>query len=203
MKISYSNIIWATIAATAVLLSAAVAIANVTQNYSCFTSECWRRQDVAAHPRLLPDVALQNATGDNSQLSDLRGKVLVVNFVYTRCATICNTLGSVSSQLATRFAPEIKKDKVEVVSISFDPNRDSAGDLQAYSNRLDRSHGLWQVVRPTSEVDNATLKNAFGIAVINDGFGGFDHNAALHIVDKTGHLVSTIHLANLIGQNVY
>jgi protein SCO1/2 len=197
MKISAAKLLLATLAAAGVLAAAFALAAKATQHFSCFTSECWRRADVVAHPRLLPNVTLQNAAGQTNNLQDFHGSVLVVNFIYTRCATICNTLGSVSSQLAARLSPEIKQGKVKVISISFDPSRDKVANLQSYLKRLDRSQGSWQAARPTSENDNAILKRAFGIVAINDGFGGFDHNAALHIVDKANHLVRIVDIANL------
>ncbi|MEQ1598687.1 MAG: SCO family protein [Methylotenera sp.] len=197
MKSSAAKLLVATIVAAGVLAVAFTVTANITQRFSCFTSVCWRKADVVARPRLLPNVALQDAAGQLSNFQNLRGRVLVVNFIYTRCATICNTLGSVSSQLATRLASEIKQGKVAVISISFDPTRDNVANLQSYMLRLDKSQGLWQTARPTSESDNAALKKVFGVVTINDDFGGFDHNAALHIVDRTSHLVRIVELNDL------
>ncbi len=201
MKINVGNSIFqktvATIVCAGVLASAFAVSASATKNFSCFTSECWRKADIASHPRLVKNVALQSAQGEISHFRDFRGSVLVVNFMYTHCATICNNLGAVSSQLATRLASEIKQGKVKVISISFDPTRDDVANMQAYIKRLDHSQGLWQVARPSPASANTIIKRDFGIVVIKNDFGGFDHNAALHIVDKAGYLVSILEFVNL------
>ncbi len=199
MKSKHYQLLLAAITAIGVLLSATFVFAKVTHHFSCFTSECWRRADIAAHPRLLPKVALQDTTGVVSQLHNNCGKPMVVNFIYTHCKTICNTLGSVSSQLAVRFAYEINQGKMKVISISFDPDHDNVAALQSYMKRLDRSHGLWQVARPTSEASNKILKDTFSVVVIDDGLGGYDHNAALYLVDKTCRIVSVKDTTDLDG----
>ena len=50
--------------------------------------------------------------------------------------------------------------------------------------------GLRITARPEDERALRALLKAFGITVVPDGFGGFVHNAALHVVDRRGRLVA-------------
>ena len=49
--------------------------------------------------------------------------------------------------------------------------------------------GIWTIVGLESAGDRRRLLEAFGIMVIPAPLGEFEHNAALHIVDRSGRLV--------------
>lgn len=182
-----------TLFASLLILAAGTAtLAAATDGFRAFTSESARRLAVAAQPRPLPQLVLQTARGQALPLAALRGRWLLVDFIYTRCSSYCSVQGSAFAQLQDRLAGAIAAQRVALLSISFDPAHDSPGELAAYLARSrDRGAG-WFAARPTSEADLQSLLRSFGVTVIPDGRGGWEHNAALLLVDPAGRLVAVL-----------
>jgi protein SCO1/2 len=84
----------------------------------------------------IPDLRLQNERGDTVALRELldgdRG--LAVNFIFTTCTTICPVMTATLLQLQRELAG--RPDAPRYVSISIDPDYDSAQVLHAYAERF-------------------------------------------------------------------
>lgn len=191
-------------AVAAAVVAAAVVIALgittlwwLTWGFSSFTSESWRRAAVIDSPRPLPNALLQNAAGQTFPLHSLCGRVLVVNFVYTQCATVCKAVGSESAQLATRLRDVIDAGQATVLSVSFDPLRDTPSYLTRFKQAMESTPTSWQLARTLTQEELLPLLETFGVAVIPDGIGGFDHNAALHVVDRSCRLSRVLDLGDI------
>ena len=173
----------------ALLLAGGAALGAVTDGFQAFTTEAARRIAVRQNPVAIARVALQIQSGAHIDFASLRGRWLLVDFIYTRCPTYCLALGGEFAQLQDRLAGPIAENRVELLSISFDPDHDSPPELAAYLQRSrDRGHG-WLAARPLGAEGLLELKRTFGVTVIADGFGGYTHNAAIHLVDPLGRLV--------------
>jgi len=166
---------------------------GATDGWRALTSETARRLAVAAEARPVPDVAMRDQSGAVYSLGTLRGRVLVVNFIYTRCPDVCLALGDALQQLQRTLPAERLGEDVLLLSISFDPAHDTPERLAAYGQWFRAGDG-WRVLRPESRAGLDALLETFGVVVIPDGQGGFEHNAALHLVDRQGRLV---HIADL------
>lgn len=178
------------LASLLILVAGVAALAAATDGFRAFTSETARRLDVREHPRALPQVPLQTATGRTIDIAGLRGRWLLVDFIYTRCVTYCSVQGGEFARLQDRLAGPIAAGDVALLSISFDPAHDGPSELAAYQQRSgDRGAG-WIAARPVRAADLAALKRAFGVTVIPDGLGGYVHNAAIAVVDPRGRLVA-------------
>lgn len=182
-----------TLLASLLILAAGVAtLAAATDGFRAFTSETARRIDVREHPRLLPSVPLQAADGRHIDFANLRGRWLLVDFIYTRCTTYCSVQGSEFARLQAALAGPIAAGRVSLLSISFDPARDDPQALAAYQLRSGDHGAGWIVARPTSTADLDVLMRIFGVTAIPDGFGGYVHNAAIAVVDPDGRLVAIL-----------
>ncbi|MEO7071932.1 MAG: SCO family protein [Rhodanobacter sp.] len=185
------------LASVTLLLAGGVALNATTGGFRVFTTESARRAAVRAHPVTVPPAALQTQSGTRINLADLHGKWLVVDFIYTRCPSYCIALGAEFAQLQDRLAGPIAQGQVQLLSISFDPTYDTPPQLAAYLQRSrDRGHG-WIAARPLDADGLHGLKRAFGLTVIADGFDGYVHNAAIHVVDPRGQLVEIFDLGEL------
>ncbi len=169
----------------------------LTRGLTAFTSETWRRAAVAESPRLLPNVVLQDQDGQVFDLHELCGQVLLVNFFYTQCPGVCNALGSEFAQLAGRLDELIRSKRVVVLSVSFDPNRDDRGRLASFRRQWAGSDTAWRVVRAPSAQDTQRLLDVMGVVVIPDRRGGFDHNAATHLVDQSCRLAQIVDIGDM------
>lgn len=184
------------------LLCAALAIGGyasaawLTHDFQAWTAEGARRLEVALSPVATPPVLVEGPATPAQSLPQVLGdgrSVTIVDFVYTRCETVCLSLGSTFQQLqaALRADPAAN---VRLLSVSFDP-RDSSADLQAYAGRMRADAKHWRFVRGVDERQTLALLSAFQVVVVPDGRGDFEHNAALLVVDPRGRLVRVFDIA--------
>lgn len=178
------------LASLAILAAGLATLSAATDGFRAYTTETARRIDVREHPRAVPDALLQTADGHIVELASLRGRWLLVDFIYTRCETFCSVQGSQFAQLQQRLAKPIAEGRVALLSISFDPAHDGPARLAAYQQRSrDRGAG-WIAARTTDTADLGALMRIFGVTAVPDGLGGFVHNAAIAVVDPHGRLVA-------------
>jgi protein SCO1 len=176
----------------ALILVGGVVLYVATDQLHAFTSEAARRIAVRQHPIEVPSVTLETQSGARIDIARLRGRWLLVDFIYTRCPTYCAELGSEFAQLEDPFARALGNDAVELVSISFDPAHDTPRALASYLQRAHSRGAGWIAARPVDSGGLDELERTFGITVIPDGRGGYTHNAAIHVVDPRGRLVEIV-----------
>lgn len=172
-----------------------VVILVATDRGHAFTTEALRRGQVARAPQQIPDFGLRNHADKKTTLRELLnsdGRIHIVDFVYTRCQTVCSSLGSVYQRLQQQILERNLEGRVGLLSVSFDPVNDDAAALQAYAERLHMNPAVWQIVTLDAAQDRRDLLDAFGIMVVPAPLGEFEHNAALHVVDRNGRLVRII-----------
>ncbi len=88
-------------------------------------------------------VLLTNQFGKKVSLNDkdLEGKILIVDFFFTSCPSICPTLTRSMKKIQDAF---VKNDTiVRYVSITVDPARDTAEKLKAYGDKFNINHDTW------------------------------------------------------------
>ncbi|MGB6028588.1 MAG: SCO family protein [Rhodanobacter sp.] len=178
------------------LVLGGAALTVATDGFQAFTSETARRLAVRRDPPLVPAVLLETQSGARLNLADLRGRWVLVDFVYTRCQSWCLALGGEFAQLQDQLDAPLAEDKLVLLSISFDPAHDTPAELSAYQERFrSRGHG-WIAARPMSDEGSRQLLRTFGVTVVPDGMGGYVHNAAIQVVDPQGRLVRILDTGN-------
>jgi protein SCO1 len=189
-------------ASTAVLLAGLTLLLHATEQGSAFTTEALRRSQVERAPQALPDLALLDANGARHNLHawlQTSNKVWVVNFIYTRCQTVCSAQGATYQQLQAELekqaATNASQGGVGLLSISFDPENDNAAALKDYAQRMRIDPATWQVLTLRNASDRQRLLDAFGILVLPAPLGEFEHNAAFHIVNAKAQLVRIVDMA--------
>lgn len=163
-----------------------------TGGFTIFTAETARRADVARQPRPLPPIRLEDQNGHPASFSSMAGKVVLMDFVYTRCPTVCSVLGAGFEQLRARIRREGLQDRILLVTFSFDPEHDGPAELSAYAERFGGADAGWRFVRAPSRRQTDELLRATELVAVPDGAGGFVHNAAIHIVDRRGRVVRIV-----------
>lgn len=109
---------------TAVLTAAALA--------GCGGGGEWHGHDIRG---VMPDLeyALTGEDGDTVRAGEYAGKVRLLFFGYTHCPDICPaTLGRLAAAIAG--LPEAQRDRVRVLFVSVDPERDPPARLAEYSD---------------------------------------------------------------------
>lgn len=94
----------------------------------------------------VPDFAMTTQEGTPLKLSDLRGKVVVLTFIYTRCPLpdYCPAVDRKFRRLAERIgAVKARSDAVRLLSVSFDPGHDTPEALRKHAAVVGASPPLW------------------------------------------------------------
>lgn len=167
-------------------------LAVATDGFRAYTSETARRIDVREHPRTVPPFALETASGEHTSFGALRGRWLLVEFIYTRCPTYCSVQGGEFARLQRELADPIARAQIVLISVSFDPQRDDPDALAGYMHRNGSRGAGWIAARPVDPADLAALLRVFGVVAVPDGLDGFVHNAAIAVVDPAGRLVAIL-----------
>ncbi|QJC57117.1 SCO1 protein [Polaromonas vacuolata] len=177
-------------------LAAWAASSWLTHDYQVWTAEGARRLEVALNPVASPAVML-DGPGLRPQLLShylADGKsITLLDFVYTRCQTVCLSLGSVYQQMQAQLQQASlnsgQDQHVKLLSISFDGEHDNPKILKAYAARMNAETSLWRFARVANALENQRLLDAFEVVVVADDRGEFEHNAALLLIDEKGNLM--------------
>ena len=168
-------------------------LARGTEGFRALTSEQSRRNTIARSPRTLPDVALEDQDERPFTLADYRGRPIAVDFVYTRCRSICavSNAGFHRLDAAERSRQDDEVERLALVSISFDSS-DTPDRLREQANRYEADGRSWRFARLRDPRQLTALLNAFGVIVIPASGGDFQHNAALLLVNAKGQLARVL-----------
>jgi protein SCO1/2 len=146
---------------------------------------------------LAPGFALQNAAGNPVDLEGLRGKVVVLHFIYAGCPDVCplhaDRIGEI--QLMVNETP--MKDRVQFITITTDPERDVPEVLEGYGpvHGLDPETNWAFLTSGPDKPDDTTRKLAekFGHKFIVSEDGYQVHSVVTHIIDQNGQWVANFH----------
>lgn len=146
------------------------------------------RSGVFAPPRQAPEIDLQGADGSRVSLAPHRGKVVVLEFGFTTCATICPVtlakLVEVHKQLGAAASD------VQVIFVTVDPKRDTPERLRQY---LSAFHPSFLGATGTPEELEAVRK-AYGViateAASENELIGYEvhHSSSIYLIDREGKL---------------
>lgn len=155
-----------------------------TNAFTVWTAEDARRISVLSDSSNLSNDLLLSHKEEKRRIIDDQKEFVVLDFIYTRCPTVCNTLGFKFQQLQNQVINRGLDKHVEILSISFDPNHDSPTALARYLALHKADDTVWSALVPVSNSALEELKRRFGVVVINDEFGGFTHNAAIYVIER-------------------
>ncbi len=138
----------------------------------------------------VPVFAFTNQHNQPLGLNDLRGKVWVVNTIFTRCNAICPTMTGGMKQIQTSLSNQPETvDDVRLVSISIDGEHDTPEVLSAYAQAFSADPERWQFL--TGEQTNVWPFVQDGLKLpVEPGKPGdamdILHSGKLLLIDRTG-----------------
>lgn len=94
------------------------------------------------------NIELVNQLGDTVSLDDITGSIIIADYFFTRCPSICPTLTRNMKALQDAmkmkdFRRKIDSSFVRFISFSVDPERDSAEALKKYADKYGVNHDTW------------------------------------------------------------
>ena len=184
-------------AVLAVTLAGGAALYHGSSGFRAVSTESARRIAVAERPVPAPKTHLAGADGHTTLLADelaRDGRVALVTFIYARCQSVCRAVGTELQQMQEHIQARGAADKVRLVTISFDP-RDDARALFEYARMMKTDPDVWRLYGIPAGAERQGLLDAFGVIVVPAPLGEFEHNAAFHVVDRSGRLVRILDYA--------
>jgi len=155
---------------------------------ACSPKPEFKNTDITGSTAFGKDFSLLDPDGKTRTLADFKGKVVVMFFGYTQCPDICPTTLTEMQQVMTLLGPQ--SDKVQVLFVTVDPERDTAEILKQYVPAFDpRFLGL----RPADEAALEKVTKDFKIyykkvpGAKPDSYT-MDHMAGSYAFDPEGRL---------------
>lgn len=127
---------------------------------------------------------LKNQFGKEVGLDDLNGKIVVANFFFTSCPSICPKLTRNMKRLQDAFK---KTDTiVRFVSFTVDPERDSVQKIKAYGDKFSIDHDTWWMLTGERKVIYDVALNEFKASIASEGNidTGFIHTEKFFLLDR-------------------
>jgi len=136
------------------------------------------------------ELTLTNQLGKEVSLNkDLKGKILVVDFIFTSCRSVCPRLTDRMRLIQKSY---IKKnpDWVQFISISVDPEHDSVEALRAYADRYQADHDRWWFLTGDRDKIFDYARNELGLSLQpSDGNPGMlDHSEKFVLIDTARYI---------------
>ena len=146
------------------------------------------------------DFELRDPQGNARRLADFRGKAVVVFFGYTQCPEVCPTTLASLAEAMKELGPDA--DRVQVLFITVDPERDTPALLAQYVPAFDpRFLGLYgdaEATARTAKEFKIIYQKVPGSSV---GTYTMDHSAGTYVFDPQGRL--RLYVANGQGADVF
>ncbi len=143
----------------------------------------------------LPAINLIDQNGQRVSLSSLKGKPVLVDFIYTSCPGPCKTLTQRMIDVAQKLGPALGS-QVTMVSISIDPEHDGPQQMLDYARTQGAARKGWLFLTGgPSEVDAALA--AFGLGRERESDGSVSHIVGVILVGPDGRKIHEYNGENL------
>lgn len=140
----------------------------------------------------VPDFTLIDQAKQRLTFSSLAGKVVALNFIYTRCALpqFCLRVSNHFGVLYRRFEKELARGELALLTVTFDPERDTPDVLAKYASQWKANAKTWRFLTgPVNDVRKVTTM--FGVDFFPDE-GLMNHSLRTAVVDRQGRLTASI-----------
>jgi len=132
----------------------------------------------------IEDFSLTDQVGGPFRFQTLRGKVVLVTFMYTTCADVCPLLTANMRAVQEKLAPGERK-AVYFLSISTDPEVDTPNVLKSYGERYKVDNSNWSFLTGDQKSLERVWKT-FGVEVEREARGLINHTTLTGLIDQKG-----------------
>jgi protein SCO1 len=136
-------------------------------------------------PRAAPEFSLQGSDGSALNLRRFQGKVVLLGFGFTWCASVCPTTLATLAQARRKLGTEAAD--VQIVYITVDPERDDAARMKEYLAAFDQTF-----VGGTGTAERlAAVRKDYGVSAEKKGQGKnyqVAHSSFTFLIDRSGNL---------------
>ncbi|MCH1625861.1 SCO family protein [Ferdinandcohnia quinoae] len=161
-----------------------------TDGFRAYTAETARFIHLQREQPELPMATLIDSEGENFRIDDIKGKYLLLTFMYTACGDLCPVLESNFAEIYNGIPKEVLGDEVLMLSISFDPERDTPETLKTYGNYYGADGIAWKMVTIQDVKELKDVLDTLEVIVIPNEYGGYEHNSAFYVINPDGKLTN-------------
>jgi protein SCO1 len=166
-------------------------VITTTKNGKLSTDTVWHQ---------LPEIELTNQLGQKVGWKDIHGKIIVADFFFTHCPTICPSLTLSMRRLQegitnSKRVGDKTPDFLHLISFSIDPERDSAERLKMWADRFQVNPDQWWLVTGQKKAIYDMAINEMKIGIV-DGKGidtEFIHTDHFVLLDTNRHVRGYYH----------
>src|ERR1700680_1818595 len=133
-----------------------------------------------------PEFTLTSQDGAQVSLTDFRGKVVAVTFIYTFCTDTCPVLTPMMSFVQDRLGSDFGT-KVSFVSITVDPARDTPEMLKEYAQAFGANLAGWAFLTGAPDTIREVTRR-YGVFAAKTADGDVDHSFLTSVIDPRGVL---------------
>jgi protein SCO1/2 len=139
----------------------------------------------------VPDFTLTDQNGAERSLHDLRGHVVVVSFIYTRCPLpdYCPRVMTTMTSIRDRFRDRLGKD-LSLLTVTFDPQHDTPEKMKEYARRYDADLPGWHFLTGTRD-QIARVCSLFGVEYWPEE-GMLTHTLRTIVIDRSSRLAANV-----------
>ena len=138
------------------------------------------------------NLTFKNQDSQSFKVSELNRKVVLFNFIYTQCSTVCS-LQTKSLAEVINTLPNAIKPKVALVSVSLDPLNDTPKKLTAFAkmNQADMRNWSFITGKPDDVVTLSDRLKLYGVDKKKSDLAARpnDHSTHLWLIDAKGRLI--------------
>lgn len=147
----------------------------------------------------MPDFHLIDQTNQPVAAADLKGKVLLIGFIYTTCDDICPVVTAQMKRLQQELAEAGLLGEAELLSISVDPEQDTPERLDQYARQFQADTSTWRFLTGKVDYVREVVIEGFLLGVQkvpatgHAGHSGHDpsdyrvtHSGRIALVDQSG-----------------
>jgi len=130
------------------------------------------------------NISFTNQLGQQVSLYDIKGKIIVVDFFFTRCPTFCPGMARSMKKLQDSFK---KNDTsiVQFISVSIDPLHDSVSQLRKFADRFNvNPDSWWLVTGDKKEIYDFALQEMKASIADTEVDTGFIHTQNFFLLDR-------------------
>jgi protein SCO1/2 len=164
---------------------------GISQGADAFDEKAALKDSQAAIGRELADYRFIDSQGKSIGLADLRGKPLVVNFVYTGCIQVCPTATQFLAGAVRQAERSLGPGSFRVATIGFNVPFDSPTAMRDFARKFGIASRDWLFLTPRAETRDRLLAD-FGFRA-EPTAAGFDHLLQVTIVDAEGRIYRQVY----------
>jgi protein SCO1/2 len=132
-------------------------------------------------------VSLIDQHGKTISLASLKGKPVLIDFIYTSCASTCPVLTAKIAAVARELGPALGAN-VTIVSITLDPEHDGPAQLAAYAKSQSADNNGWLFLTGKPSAIDQVLA-AFKLRRMRESDGSIMHSVSAFLLGPDGHQI--------------